>query len=94
MVPIVEAHQIQPHARVWTVDVGIPQLAMHSIREMCGTDDVGIAYRHFLAFWQDFSRLDATLDVDSLPPAHLLGTIDDTACHHVHAPKAPLINMG
>eukprot|EP00798_Chlamydomonas_sp_ICE-L_P005202 gene5202-18429_t len=35
-----------------TVDVGIPQLSMHSIREMCGTDDVGIAYDHFLAFFE------------------------------------------
>ena len=35
-----------------TVDVGIPQLSMHSIREMCGTDDVDIAYNHFVAFFE------------------------------------------
>ena len=35
-----------------TVDVGAPQLSMHSIREMCGVDDVGHSYRHFLAFFQ------------------------------------------
>jgi len=72
-----------------TVDVGVPQLAMHSIREMCGCDDVGIAYRHILAFYEDFHRLDASLDVDALPPADIRGTIADTACHHV---KGPLIN--
>ncbi len=35
-----------------TVDVGAPQLAMHSARELCGTDDVGMlvaALRAFLA---------------------------------------------
>ncbi len=32
--------------------MGIPQLSMHSIREMCGTDDVDIAYNHFLAFYE------------------------------------------
>ena len=35
-----------------TVDVGAPQLSMHSIREMCGVDDIGHSYRHFLAFFQ------------------------------------------
>eukprot|EP00199_Chlamydomonas_sp_CCMP681_P000378 CAMPEP_0119116542 /NCGR_PEP_ID=MMETSP1180-20130426/52340_1 /TAXON_ID=3052 ORGANISM="Chlamydomonas cf sp, Strain CCMP681" /NCGR_SAMPLE_ID=MMETSP1180 /ASSEMBLY_ACC=CAM_ASM_000741 /LENGTH=537 /DNA_ID=CAMNT_0007105703 /DNA_START=126 /DNA_END=1739 /DNA_ORIENTATION=- len=74
-----------------TVDVGIPQLSMHSIREMCGVDDVGIAYRHLLAFFQEISALGEALDVDSLPPANLRGTIDDTACHHTHT-KAPLID--
>jgi aspartyl aminopeptidase len=35
-----------------TVDVGMPQLSMHSIREMAGVDDVLLAYRHFLAFFR------------------------------------------
>ena len=30
-----------------TVDVGIPQLSMHSVREMCGTEDIDICFRHF-----------------------------------------------
>jgi hypothetical protein len=30
-----------------TVDVGAAQLSMHSIREMCGTEDVATAYKHF-----------------------------------------------
>ena len=35
-----------------TVDVGIAQLSMHSVREMCGTDDCDIAYAHFCAFYE------------------------------------------
>lgn len=67
-----------------TVDVGMPQLAMHSIREMCGVDDVLLAYQHFLAFFRDFSSLDSTLDVDSLPPPDIKGTIKDPSCGHIH----------
>ncbi|CAA0816545.1 Zn-dependent exopeptidases superfamily protein [Striga hermonthica] len=47
-----------------TVDVGAPQLSMHSIREMCAVDDVKHSYEHFKAFFQDFSHLDAKLTVD------------------------------
>jgi hypothetical protein len=42
---------------------------------------------------QEFHILDATLDVDSLPPPELRGTISDTACHHTHI-KQPLIKPG
>ncbi|GLC36510.1 hypothetical protein PLESTB_000156400 [Pleodorina starrii] len=65
-----------------TVDVGIPQWAMHSIRETCGTDDVSYAIRHFEAFFGGVGRMLAGLDVDSLPPPELRGEIDDPSCHH------------
>ncbi|EEF51817.1 Aspartyl aminopeptidase, putative [Ricinus communis] len=47
-----------------TVDVGAPQLSMHSIREMCAVDDVKYSYEHFKAFFEDFSHLDSKITVD------------------------------
>ena len=68
---------------VRTVDVGIPQLAMHSVREMCGVDDVAHAHAHFMAFFEEFGAVDATLDLDAcvLVPD---GEIDDVPCDHTH----------
>ena len=48
-----------PHRRV-----GIPQLSMHSVREMCGTEDIDICFRHFTAFYKNFSAVDDTVAVD------------------------------
>ncbi|KAK6933537.1 Peptidase M18 [Dillenia turbinata] len=48
-----------------TVDCGIAQLSMHSIREICGKEDVDIAYNHFKAFYQTFSSIDRKLNVDT-----------------------------
>lgn len=47
-----------------TVDCGIAQLSMHSIREICGKEDIDIAYKHFKAFYQSFSSVDKKLTVD------------------------------
>lgn len=47
-----------------TIDCGIPQLSMHSVREVCGKEDVDIAYKHFKAFYQTFSSIDKKLSVD------------------------------
>jgi aspartyl aminopeptidase len=47
-----------------TVDCGIAQLSMHSVREICGTEDIDIAYKHFKAFYQTFSSIDKNLIVD------------------------------
>ncbi|KAJ7548194.1 hypothetical protein O6H91_07G001900 [Diphasiastrum complanatum] len=47
------------------VDCGLPQLSMHSVREMCGTEDIDSAFRHFKAFFQDIVSLDEQLRVDS-----------------------------
>lgn len=43
---------------VRVVDLGNPQLSMHSIRETCGVDDFTHAYRLFQAFYHEFSTLD------------------------------------
>ncbi|KAL7147158.1 hypothetical protein ABFS83_06G089100 [Erythranthe nasuta] len=47
-----------------TVDCGIPQLSMHSVREICGKEDIDIAYKHFMAFYRTFSSIDKKLRVD------------------------------
>ncbi|KAL0322142.1 UNVERIFIED_CONTAM: putative aspartyl aminopeptidase [Sesamum calycinum] len=47
-----------------TVDCGIAQLSMHSVREICGKEDVDIAYKHFKAFYKTFSSIDKKLNVD------------------------------
>ncbi|WCJ19082.1 Aspartyl aminopeptidase [Euphorbia peplus] len=47
-----------------TVDCGIAQLSMHSVREVCAKDDIDIAYKHFKAFYQNFSAIDKKLEVD------------------------------
>ncbi|XP_057850882.1 probable aspartyl aminopeptidase isoform X3 [Cryptomeria japonica] len=47
-----------------TVDCGIPQLSMHSVREMCGKEDIDITYKHFKAFYKTFSDIDDRLSVD------------------------------
>lgn len=64
---------------VRTIDVGIPQYAMHSVREMCGTDDIAHAYNHFVAFFEEFGAIDSTLDVDSCMVV-ADGEIDDVPC--------------
>ncbi|KAE8705203.1 aspartyl aminopeptidase [Hibiscus syriacus] len=48
-----------------TVDVGAPQLSMHSIREMCAVDDVKHSYEHFKAFFLEFSQLDTKITIDA-----------------------------
>ncbi|XP_024972503.1 probable aspartyl aminopeptidase [Cynara cardunculus var. scolymus] len=47
-----------------TVDIGAPQLSMHSIREMCAVDDVKHSYDHLKAYFEEFTRLDAKIAVD------------------------------
>ncbi|KAM0000977.1 putative aspartyl aminopeptidase [Helianthus debilis subsp. tardiflorus] len=47
-----------------TVDIGAPQLSMHSIREMCAVDDVKHSYEHLKAFYEEFTCLDAKIAVD------------------------------
>ncbi|CAN0299872.1 unnamed protein product [Pylaiella littoralis] len=50
-----------------TVDVGSPQLSMHSIREMMGVDDAVHGYSHIKAVLENFFELDGQLAVDAAP---------------------------
>lgn len=72
-----------------TVDVGVPQLAMHSIREMCGVDDINYAYSHFVEFFREFAVVDKSLEIDSFPPPDIQGTMQDQPCDHTHYPVIP-----
>ncbi len=55
---------VSASAGLRTVDMGIPQLSMHSIREMCGTTDVDHSLNLFEAFFNNFSELDAKLHME------------------------------
>ena len=46
---------------VRTVDVGIAQLSMHSIREMCGSADVQSGISLLSTFFSDFEAIDGSL---------------------------------
>jgi len=65
---------------VRTVDVGAPQLAMHSVREMCGVADAGHALAHLTAFFEDFSGLVEGVDVDKVVVPQGLPVLDDPGC--------------
>jgi aspartyl aminopeptidase len=47
-----------------TLDLGNPQLSMHSIRETGGTEDVGHAVRLFASFFEHYSTLSPSILVD------------------------------
>ncbi|PWY97417.1 hypothetical protein BCV70DRAFT_233825 [Testicularia cyperi] len=47
-----------------TVDLGNPQLSMHSIRETCGTKDVEHKINLFRQFFNSFEKVDAQLTID------------------------------
>ena len=55
------------------------------LSQMCAVEDVAHAYRAFLGFFSTIGELDRTVDPDTLPPPHILGTLQDTPCQHAHA---------
>lgn len=59
---------IGPHVSVMAgirgVDVGIPQFAMHSVREMCGCDDVEYAVGHLTSVFEHASAIIAETKID------------------------------
>jgi aspartyl aminopeptidase len=46
------------------VDIGLPQLSMHSIREMAHVDDVTHGINFLSAFFRDFADLEKCTKID------------------------------
>lgn len=46
------------------VDVGMPQLSMHSIREMMGCNDLSHAVNLFETYFRDFRKIESLIRVD------------------------------
>lgn len=55
---------LSSHLGLRTLDIGNPQLSMHSIRETAGTQDVTYAVELFEEFWDSFGEVDAKIIVD------------------------------
>jgi len=49
---------------VRTVDIGNPQLSMHSIREMCGVEDTTHCINLMKAFFEEFPALNQLIKID------------------------------
>lgn len=49
---------------VRTLDLGNPQLSMHSIRETCGAYDVEYAINLFDSFFEHYGELESKILVD------------------------------
>jgi len=52
---------ISANSEVRTVDVGVPQLSMHSVRELCATTDLWLSYNLLKAVFEDVTAVDASL---------------------------------
>lgn len=55
---------ISSNSGVRAVDLGMPQLSMHSIREVMGTSDIHLGIEFFKGFYKMFDELDGLLKVD------------------------------
>jgi len=52
---------------VRTLDIGLNQLSMHSIREMCGSKEVGPAVETLTHFFNEFVQIDQSLNINVEP---------------------------
>lgn len=55
---------IAANSSLRTIDIGIPQLSMHSIREVCGCKDICDTVKLLSEYYNDFNELDQLLIAD------------------------------
>jgi aspartyl aminopeptidase len=53
--------RLSTNTGIRAVDLGMPQLSMHSIREMMGCEDLTHAANLFEAYFRDFRSVDTSL---------------------------------
>ena len=53
---------ISARVGIRTVDLGVPSLSMHSIRETMGVEDVATNARLFATFYREFGALDQSCE--------------------------------
>ena len=53
---------ISSNTGIRTVDLGMPQLSMHSIRETMGIADLTYGLSVFRSFFQNFNEIDESLE--------------------------------
>lgn len=58
--------RLSTNTGIRAVDLGMPQLSMHSIREMMGCEDLTHAGNLFEAYFRDFRAIETSLRVDTL----------------------------
>jgi aspartyl aminopeptidase len=49
-----------------TVDVGVAQLSMHSIREMCAVSDIACSLELYSSVFSNFHAVDVSIDCDAI----------------------------
>ena len=55
---------VSSNTSIRTIDVGIPQLSMHSIREQCGVVDIKSTIELFTHYFNEFSEIDSVVKID------------------------------
>ena len=55
-------YRLSTNTGIMAVDIGMPQLSMHSIREMMGTADLTSAVKFFSTFFRDFRTVRSSLE--------------------------------
>ena len=56
------ACRLSTNTGIMAVDIGMPQLSMHSIREMMGCADLTSAVKLFSTFFRDFRTVRSSLE--------------------------------
>ena len=56
--------RLSTNTGIRAVDLGMPQLSMHSIREMMGCDDLTYATKLFTGYFKHFRTIESSLKID------------------------------